>query len=73
MSIRATGVVMIATAAFLMSMSYLAGAVFGNIFVGPGQRFWPDEIIKPPVILSWLLLALGVFYLIRAELFGRRS
>lgn len=72
MSIRSTGVALIATGAFLMSMSYLAGAIFGNSFVEPAGRFWPDDITKAPVILSWLLLALGAFYLIRAEFFERR-
>ena len=64
MSRRATGIALIGIATFMLAMRYLAAAIFG---AGAEPTYWPKEKFLIPLILSFVGLALGALYLVRAE------
>lgn len=65
MSHRAAGISLVGFAVFLFGMTYLSAALFGAL---DGPRYWPGDVFGWPMGLAFILLALGVAYLVWAEI-----
>lgn len=71
MSKRAAGVCFVAMGVFLLSMTYLAAAIYGQAFVERASRYWPSRLMGLPTLLSTVLFLVGIGYLVWAEWPGR--
>ncbi|MFO7919145.1 MAG: hypothetical protein R6V13_13835 [Anaerolineae bacterium] len=72
MSKRAAGVCFVAMGVFLLSMTYLAAAIYGQAFVERASRYWPlARVMGLPRLLSVILFLVGIGYLVWDEWPGR--
>ncbi|MEA3406662.1 MAG: hypothetical protein U9R48_01110 [Chloroflexota bacterium] len=64
---RAAGACFVAMGVLLLSMTYLAAAIYGQAFVERASRYWPSRVMGLPRLLSVILFLVGVGYLVWGE------